>query len=99
MVQIKWTKLAVNDLKGIYSYISLDSEKYAKIQVLRIRNRTSILSKHPLAGKPVKEYESSTYREINEGRYRIIYKVIDKNRVDILTIHQSARILTRRQIE
>jgi len=99
MVQIKWTKLAVNDLKGTYAYISLDSEKYAKIQVLRIRNRTSILSKHPLAGKPVKEYESSTYREINEGRYRIIYKVIDKNRVDILTIHHSARILTRRQIE
>lgn len=99
MVQIKWTKLAVNDLKGIYAYISLDSEKYAKIQVLRIRNRTRILSKHPLSGKPVKEYESSTYREINEGRYRIIYKVIDKNRVDILTIHQSARILTRRQIE
>ncbi|MFN6088113.1 MAG: type II toxin-antitoxin system RelE/ParE family toxin [Cyclobacteriaceae bacterium] len=81
MVQIKWTKLAVNDLKGIYAYISLDSEKYAKIQVLRIRNRTRILSKHPLSGKPVKEYKSST------------------NRVDILTIHQSARILTRRQIE
>ncbi|MFN7791804.1 MAG: type II toxin-antitoxin system RelE/ParE family toxin [Cyclobacteriaceae bacterium] len=99
MVQIKWTKLAVNDLKGIYAYIALDSEKYAKIQVLRIRNRPSILSKHPLAGKPVKEYKSSTYREIIEGRYRIVYKVIDKNRVDILTIHQSARILTRRQIE
>jgi addiction module RelE/StbE family toxin len=99
MVQIKWTKLAVNDLKGIYAYISRDSEKYAKIQVLRIRNRPSILSKHPLAGKPVKEYESSTYREINEGRYRIIYKVINKTRIDILTIHQSARILTRRQIE
>ncbi|MCA6420566.1 MAG: type II toxin-antitoxin system RelE/ParE family toxin [Cytophagales bacterium] len=62
MVQIKWTKLAVNDLKGIYAYIALDSEKYAKIQVLRIRSRTSILSKHQLAGKPVKEYESSTYR-------------------------------------
>ncbi len=99
MVQIKWTKLAVNDLKGIYAYISLDSEKYAKIQVLRIRNRTSILSKHPLAGKPVKEYESSTYREINEGRYRIIYKVINKTRVDILTIHHSARMLSGKVIE
>jgi len=81
MVQIKWTKLAVNDLKGIYAYISRDSEKYAKIQVLRIRNRTRILSKHPLSGKPVKEYKSST------------------NRVDILTIHHSARILFGKVIE
>jgi plasmid stabilization system protein ParE len=99
MVQIKWTKLAVNDLKGIYFYISLDSEKYAKIQVLTIRNRTRILSEHPSAGKLVKEYESSTYREVYEGRYRIIYKVINKNPVDILTIHHSAKMLAGKVIE
>jgi toxin ParE1/3/4 len=99
MVQIKWTKLATNDLKGIYYYISIDSSKYAKIQILRIRNRTKILSKYPFAGKPVKEYENSNYRELNEGKYRIIYKLINKNQVDIPTVHHSSRLLAERRIE
>jgi hypothetical protein len=41
MVQVKWTKLAVEDLKGIYEYISRDSIKYAKIQVIRLKSRTN----------------------------------------------------------
>jgi toxin ParE1/3/4 len=99
MVQVKWTRLAINDLKGIYSYISIDSVKYAKIQVLRIRNKIKILSKYPLAGKPVEEYENSSYRGLTEGRYRINYKLIHKSQIDILTIHHSARMLFGRQIE
>jgi toxin ParE1/3/4 len=99
MVQVKWTSLAISDLNGIYSYISINSAKYAKIQVLRIRNKIKILRKYPLAGKPVKEYENSSYRELTEGRYRIIYKLTHKNQIDILTIHHSARMLTGRQIE
>jgi toxin ParE1/3/4 len=93
------TRLAINDLEGIYSYISIDSIKYAKVQVLRIRNKTKILIKYPLAGKPVPEYENNSYREPIEGRYRIIYKIVHKNQIDILTIHHSARVLLGRQIE
>jgi len=37
MVQIRWTNLAVEDLESIYDYISKDSVKYAKIQVIRIK--------------------------------------------------------------
>jgi len=99
MVQIKWTKLAVEDLKSISDFISRDSVRYAKIQVYRLKSRTKILITNPIAGKPVPEYENRQYRELIEGNYRIIYKVIDKNRVDILTIHHSARDLTIRQIK
>jgi len=99
MVQIKWTKLAVEDLKSISDYISRDSVRYAKIQVLRLNARTKILKTNPLSGKPVPEYENRRFRELIEGNYRIIYKVIDKSRVDILTIHHSARDLIIRQIK
>lgn len=40
MVQINWTKTAVDDLKSIAEYISKDSVKYAKLQVIRIKHRT-----------------------------------------------------------
>ncbi len=51
MVQINWTRLAVGDLKTIYDYISRDSIKYAKIQVIRLKTRTKILKTLPFSGK------------------------------------------------
>jgi len=98
MVQINWTKLAVEDLKSISDYISGDSIRYARIQVLRLKLRTEILKSNPLSGKPVPEFENEQFRELIEGNYRIIYKIVNKNRVDILTIHHSSRDLTRRRI-
>ena len=79
MVQIRWTSLSVEDLKSISDYISRDSVRYAKIQVYRLKSRTKILKTNPIAGRPVPEYENRRYRELIEGNYRIIYKVIDKN--------------------
>ena len=37
MVQVKWTNLAVEDLKGIYEYIARDSANYAKIRPIQMK--------------------------------------------------------------
>ena len=74
MVQIKWTRLAVDDLNGIYEYISRNSIRYAKIQVIRLRTRTNILKTFPLSGKLIAGYGDERFRELIEGNYRIIYK-------------------------
>jgi len=99
MVQIKWTFQAKDDLKTIAEYIKLDSIRYAKLQVIKIKSRTHILKSHPQAGRVVSEIESAEIRELTEGNYRIIYKVLSKGQVDILTIHHSARDLTQRTIK
>jgi len=98
MVQISWTFQAKDDLKTIAEYIKLDSIRYAKLQVIKIKTRTHILKSHPQAGRVVPEIESEEIRELIEGNYRIIYKVVSNNNVDILTIHHSARDLTKRVI-
>ncbi|NVJ48198.1 MAG: type II toxin-antitoxin system RelE/ParE family toxin [Cytophagia bacterium] len=98
MVQIKWTNLAVFDLKEIYEYIARDSKKYAQLQVIKIKARTNILKKNLLAGKVNPELSNPDFRELVEGNYRIIYKVVSPERVDILTVHHSARDLTRRSL-
>ena len=94
MVRINWTLQAKDDLKNIADYISKDSVVYAKRQVFRIKNRTDILKTQPRAGRFVPEI-----RELIEGNYRIIYKIVSKDRIDILTVHHSARDLTKREIK
>ncbi|WP_353890115.1 type II toxin-antitoxin system RelE/ParE family toxin [uncultured Algoriphagus sp.] len=98
MVQIRWTHQSVKDLSDIFEYISIDSEKYAKRQIVRIKARTQILKTNPKAGKIVPELPQSDFRELIEGNYRIIYKILDDKHIDILTIHHSARDLSRRKI-
>lgn len=91
MVQLNWTLLARNDLKAIFEYISKDSKNYAKLEILKIQLRTQILKVQPLIGKEVIEIGNIAVRELVEGNYRIIYKLVDKSSIDILTIHHSAR--------
>lgn len=87
---------ARNDLKEIYDYISFDSRRYAKLQVERIQNKTEILKTHIEIGKVVDEIGDPKIREIVEGNYRIIYRIISKNELHILMVHHGARDLKRR---
>jgi addiction module RelE/StbE family toxin len=89
MVQINRTFQAKSDLKSIANYISRDSEKYAKLQVIRHRNRTKILQSQVYSGRIVPELNHSDIRELIEGNYRIIYRIADSIRVDILKVHHS----------
>jgi len=99
MVRINWTFQAKDDLKAIAEYISKDSKRYAKLQVIRLKNRTKILRTQIRSGKIVPEINKENIRELIEGNYRIIYKLVKDNQIDILTIHHSARDLKRRIIK
>jgi toxin ParE1/3/4 len=98
MVQINWTFQSKDDLKNIAEYIAKDSKKYAGLQLMRIRQRTKILTSQIYSGKIVPEMDKQNIRELIEGNYRIIYLIVNKERIDILTVHHSARDLTKRKI-
>ncbi|MCF8456244.1 MAG: type II toxin-antitoxin system RelE/ParE family toxin [Bacteroidales bacterium] len=87
---------AKTDLKEIYDYISSDSKRYARLQVDRIKERTQILKSFIEIGKIVEEIDKPDIRELIEGNYRIIYRVVNLNRIDILMVHHGARDLARR---
>jgi len=97
MVRINWTFQAKEDLKAIAEYISKDSQRYAKFQVIKLKNLSRILKTQTRSGKIVPEINRENIRELIEGSYRIIYKIVADNQIDILTIHHSARDLTRRR--
>lgn len=95
MVQINWTVQAENDLKSIAEFISKDSKEYARLQISRLRERTRTLNYQIYSGKAVPEIDNPNIRELIEGSYRIIYRIVNENRIDILTVYHTARDLKR----
>ena len=93
MVQINWTIRAKEDLKSIAHYISQDSVYYAEKQIERFYEAVEVLYSHPLVGTPIREYNLPQLRQLLVGKYRIIYLLVDEERIDIITIHHSARLL------
>jgi addiction module RelE/StbE family toxin len=93
MARLNWTEQSIDDLLNIAEFISKDSVKYAVIQIRRIRERARILKTQPSLGRIVPELNNDSTRELILGNYRIIYKFISEERIDILTVHHSAKIL------
>jgi toxin ParE1/3/4 len=93
MVVIKWTDQSLGDVRNIAEFIAKDSVKYARIQTKIFFDRVEILKKYPKAGRIVPELNKEYLRELIQGNYRIIYKLISLKRIDILTVHHSNRLL------
>lgn len=92
MVQVRWLKSTRDDLRQIYDFISQDSQRYATYQIQLIRKRTELLKSHPRIGRIVTEIDNPNIRELVEGNYRIIYRIVSESRIDILMIHHGAEI-------
>lgn len=93
MARLNWTEQAALDLKNIYEYISMDSRLYAAIHIKRIREKARLLRKQPLLGRIVPERGDENIRELIFGNYRIIYRFVIQEQIDIITIYHSARLL------
>lgn len=93
MVKLIWTDQAINDLGDIGDYIAENSEKYAKLTVQKLFERTEILKTYPQAGRIVPEKNEENVRELIEGNYRIIYEIASSDQVNILSVYHSARDL------
>lgn len=93
MVKLIWTDQAIDDLGDIGDYIAENSERYAKLTIQKIYDRTKILKSFPQAGRIVPEKNEENVRELIEGSYRIIYEIISDQVIYILTVYHSARDL------
>lgn len=94
MAKIVWTETALSDLDNIGEYISKDSVKYAELTVLELFQSVDILETHPYAGVKVPEFKDESIRQIVYGNYRVIYEIINDFRIDILTVHHCARLIS-----
>lgn len=87
---VKWSKIAIDDLRGIYDYISKDSVVYAKKVINEIINKTDYLEESPNIGRAVPELSNERIRELMIYSYRMIYQV-ENGDVEILTLVHSRK--------
>jgi toxin ParE1/3/4 len=93
MVKVVWTDSAINDLNDIGEWISKESQKYAEITVTRLFDAPEIIEHNPQAGPMVPDFNDESIRQLIRNNYRIVYKIMDDHRVDILTIHRCERLI------
>lgn len=93
MDKVNWTDSAIQDLNDIGDYIAKDSEKYAQITVNELFDSVDILEYYPFSGKIVPEYKNENIREIIKGNYRIVYQIVGNESIEILTVHNCARLI------
>jgi toxin ParE1/3/4 len=99
MVKVVFTLQAIADIDEIATYISHDSIHYAALQVKKFFKKTEILEEHPLAGRIVPETGIKSIRELIEGNYRIIYKIVSKESIHVITVHHSRKLLKSNSIK
>ncbi len=92
MAELIWAPSALVDMDNIAEFIGHDSLQGANAQINAFFDRAQILEKFPEIGRAVPELQDIRYRQILEGRYRIIYQLIE-NKVHILSVHHQSMLL------
>lgn len=93
-VEITFTSSALTDLESIELYISEDSPLVARRFISKIFDEISKLSVYPEMGKPVREFNDRTIREVLVKRYRVIYKLeLSNNHIYILRVIHGSKLL------
>ena len=91
MVRINWTQKAKKDLKHISDFIAIDSKFFAIITIKEILKKVEILENFPKIGRTISEINNTIFREIFYKNYRIMYKIVSDNQIDILAVVNGAR--------
>lgn len=92
-MRVHWTESALADLRVVETTIARHSPRYAQAMVERIFSRSEGLQTLPRLGPIVPEYEEESIRELFESPFRIIYRIIDEEQVDIIAVVHAARRL------
>lgn len=92
MVELRWSKLALDDLEEIIDYISKDSEENARIYAAKIISSVETTSIFPYSGRVVPEMENEQLREKVFHNIRIIYRINNEMMEVIRVLHSSREL-------
>lgn len=89
---IKLTETAYLDLEDIESYVSQSSPKIGREFVNKIFKKIEMLYHHPMIGRKVPEFENDRIRELIQGKYRIVYRIVSDELIEVLRIIHGSRL-------
>jgi len=86
-----WTRRALTDVQSVKQFIAQDSPHAAQLVTQRLIAAVDRLALFPQSGRIVPEIADPLIREVIQGSYRIVYRLIHQE-IHILTVHHSARL-------
>jgi len=92
MTALIWTRRAIEDVQSIQQFIEKDSPHYAQLVGQQLIAVVERLPAFPQSGRIVPEVNDPAIREVIQGSYRIVYRLIH-GEIHILTVHHAARLL------
>lgn len=90
MAKVNWTFEALENLETIANYLEQYSSGLATATVDNIFKQAEYIARFPKIGRKVPEFNLDFVREVIYKNYRIVYHIIDKNRIDIIIVHHSS---------
>jgi toxin ParE1/3/4 len=91
MAQVRFTAQAIRDIEEIRAFIAQDSERYADRQVHLFYEEADRLTGTTTPGRMVPEIGIFTVRESIIGNYRMMYRLVEPDIVEIMLIHHGKR--------
>jgi len=95
VVKVLWTSESKKWLGEIYDYIASDSPLNAKKVINNIIDRADVLRDFPSIGQRLLDWPDYGIRMILYGHYRIVYRIISEQRIDILGVYHNSLDLKR----
>jgi len=94
-MRVVWTDRAKARLRQIRAYVAQDQPLNADRLIDQLTRRVEQLADQPRSGRVVEKYQREDLRELIESPYRIVYLILI-DRIDIVTVRDTRRVLPRR---
>ena len=91
-MKVHWTARAEARLDAIHAYIAQDNPAAALRVVQQILRRSWQIAAFPNSGRRVPDYARDDVRELIEGSYCIVYRLL-ADRIDVLAVMHNAQLL------
>lgn len=92
-LEIRLTETAYLDLEDIESYVSQSSPKIGREFINKIFKKIELLYQHQRLGKKVPELDNDRIRELIQGKYRIVYKIMSDELIEVLRVIHGSRLI------
>jgi addiction module RelE/StbE family toxin len=92
-IKITITESAFTDLEETERYIGQSSARIGRSFVNKVFKKIELLYDHPKIGRKVPEFDNDRIRELIQGKYRIVYRILNDEVIQILRIVHGSRLL------
>jgi len=89
IVEVRWTRTALNNLDTIAAYIALDNPGRAASFIGEIKDKTQMLARFPAIGRPGRVPGT---RELVVHKNDVLPYRVKDNSVQIIRVHHVARL-------